>query len=48
VLTPEGGTTYCPNCNAELIVRRGYLILKNRLADGNCPDCNSRVDGVWK
>ena len=48
VLTPEGGITYCPNCNVELIVRRGYLILKNRLTDDNCPDCNSRIDGVWK
>jgi len=48
VITPDGGTTFCPECHAELIVRIGYNIEKNRLIDGRCPDCRTPLDGVWK
>jgi pyruvate formate lyase activating enzyme len=42
----EGDTTFCPNCQAPLIVRDWYLIKKYRLtADGHCPDCGAAVAG---
>jgi pyruvate formate lyase activating enzyme len=41
-----GGTTHCPACDAALVVRDWYRILKYRVtADGLCPDCASPVAG---
>jgi AmmeMemoRadiSam system radical SAM enzyme/AmmeMemoRadiSam system protein B/AmmeMemoRadiSam system protein A len=40
--------TRCPSCRGTLIERFGYLIRSYRLgADGCCPDCGTRVPGVW-
>jgi pyruvate formate lyase activating enzyme len=42
----EGDTTFCPDCQAPLIVRDWYLIKKYRLTvDGHCPDCGAPVAG---
>lgn len=42
----EGDTTFCPHCQAPLIVRDWYLIKNYRLtADGHCPDCGAAVAG---
>ena len=48
LLTAQGMNTYCENCNALLIARRGYIILRNRINEGRCPDCNHPVAGVWQ
>ncbi|MBI4380733.1 MAG: AmmeMemoRadiSam system radical SAM enzyme [candidate division NC10 bacterium] len=39
--------TYCPSCQALLIERYGYTILKNVLENGACPDCHTPIPGVW-
>jgi pyruvate formate lyase activating enzyme len=39
--------TYCPFCQALLIERYGYTILKNTLEDGCCPGCHTPIPGVW-
>jgi pyruvate formate lyase activating enzyme len=39
--------THCPGCNALLIERTGYRILRNRLVKGQCPDCARSIPGVW-
>jgi pyruvate formate lyase activating enzyme len=39
--------TYCPQCHALLIERRGFRILQNRVADGSCPDCRRVIPGFW-
>jgi pyruvate formate lyase activating enzyme len=40
--------TRCPGCNATVIERSGYRILRNRItASGNCPDCTRAIPGVW-
>jgi pyruvate formate lyase activating enzyme len=42
----EGDTTFCPGCQAPLIVRDWYQINSYRLtASGHCPDCGSAVAG---
>ena len=42
----EGDTTFCPGCQAPLIVRDWYLIKKYRLDDkGHCPDCGTAIAG---
>lgn len=47
-----GENTYCPNpgCRERerpLVERIGYHIMDNRLANGRCPACGTRVAGVW-
>ncbi len=40
--------TYCPQCHALLVQRRGYTILDYRVtAEGNCPQCGAAIAGVW-
>jgi pyruvate formate lyase activating enzyme len=42
----RGGTTHCPVCDAALVVRDWYRILKYRVtADGLCPECAGPVAG---
>lgn len=42
----EGEETRCPSCSALLVDRRGYIIARNRIKEGLCPDCGYRVDGL--
>jgi pyruvate formate lyase activating enzyme len=40
--------TYCPNCDALLVERYGYLIRQvNVTADGHCPACSTMISGLW-
>lgn len=42
----EGDTTFCPGCQAPLIVRDWYQIKQYRLTgDGSCPDCGTAIAG---
>lgn len=44
----EGGTTFCPGCGLDLIVRDWYRIDAYRLTpDGACPRCRRPVQGVF-
>jgi pyruvate formate lyase activating enzyme len=40
--------TCCPGCRARLVERAGYRVLKNRICDGRCPDCQTPIAGVWR
>ncbi len=43
---PEGGTTLCPGCSAEVIVRDWYDLLAYRLdAQGRCSSCGHAISG---
>jgi pyruvate formate lyase activating enzyme len=40
--------TWCPQCNALLIARHGYLIRENNLTgEGRCPQCAKAIPGIW-
>jgi pyruvate formate lyase activating enzyme len=40
----EGGeNSFCPSCGVVVIERYGYRILSNRLKDGGCPECGTRI-----
>ena len=42
----EGGTTFCPNCHAGLIVRDWYDIRRYHLTpEGRCPHCQTAIAG---
>ncbi len=38
--------TYCPDCGALCVERYGFGIVANRIADGRCPDCKTKLHGV--
>jgi AmmeMemoRadiSam system radical SAM enzyme/AmmeMemoRadiSam system protein B/AmmeMemoRadiSam system protein A len=40
--------TRCPSCRAAVIERFGFLVRSYRLTpEGRCPECGTRVPGVW-
>ncbi len=41
-------STYCPACGARLTGRTGYMIRGVEIADGACPKCGERIEGVWR
>jgi pyruvate formate lyase activating enzyme len=45
----EGGTTFCPSCQAALIVRDWHRIEDYRLeGNGKCPDCATTIPGRFE
>ncbi|MHC4696568.1 MAG: AmmeMemoRadiSam system radical SAM enzyme [Planctomycetota bacterium] len=42
-----GENTYCHNCQNELIRRMGYRISFNKITNGKCPNCDTKIPGVW-
>jgi len=45
----DGGTTYCPSCQAALIVRDWYRIDDYQLTeDGCCPHCHMQIPGHFE
>ncbi|HSS47208.1 MAG TPA: AmmeMemoRadiSam system radical SAM enzyme, partial [Burkholderiales bacterium] len=49
VFDTEGGTTYCTDCKAPLIVRDWHRILHYRVTqDGRCPDCATPLAGEFE
>jgi pyruvate formate lyase activating enzyme len=40
-------TTSCPNCREPLIERFGFRVLNNRIREGGCPGCETRIPGRW-
>ncbi|MFC1517241.1 AmmeMemoRadiSam system radical SAM enzyme [Candidatus Margulisiibacteriota bacterium] len=42
-----GESTYCSKCGEILIKRMGYNIIYNKLEDGKCPHCGTKIPGVW-
>ncbi len=43
----QGANTYCPQCNLTLIERSGMFTTANRLKAGACPQCGTKIPGVW-
>lgn len=42
----ESENTHCYSCGTLLIQRSGMFVIQNRLRDGKCPECGTRIDGV--
>jgi pyruvate formate lyase activating enzyme len=43
----EWENTWCPGCRALLVERHGFLVTKNRVASGSCPECGVPIAGRW-
>jgi pyruvate formate lyase activating enzyme len=39
--------TYCKSCDGLLIERYGFKVLANRLKNGFCQSCNTKIPGIW-
>ncbi len=42
-----GADTYCPGCGETLILRDRILLQQNRVHDGTCPTCKTKIAGIW-
>ena len=42
----EAEETRCYNCKRALIKRVGFQILENKIKEGSCPFCKTKIDGV--
>lgn len=42
--------TRCPTCQTTLVRRMGYIVQENKLArtGGVCPQCGTRIPGIWQ
>ena len=43
----EEQTTYCPNCNTEIIVRDWHTVSTNSLSGGSCTKCSKSIPGIF-
>jgi pyruvate formate lyase activating enzyme len=46
-LVGERENTHCPSCGRTLIERHGFAVQCNHMAGDRCPDCQTRIPGVW-
>ncbi len=44
----ESSSTFCPECNAELIRRWHFKEDFNNLDNGKCPSCGEKIAGIWE
>ncbi|MCK9280193.1 MAG: AmmeMemoRadiSam system radical SAM enzyme [Melioribacteraceae bacterium] len=44
----KGSTTYCPECAIPLIERDWHSVRKNNLLINKCPNCGTKIPGVFK
>lgn len=45
----EGNTTFCPDNNEPLIVRKGFFVTENKIDEkGESPTCPTKIPGVWE
>ena len=42
----EGENTFCPHCGKKVISRYGFQSLENRLKEGKCPYCGTKIAGI--
>jgi len=42
----DGESTFCYNCGTLVIRRLGFSIIENRIVNGSCPKCGTKIDGV--
>jgi pyruvate formate lyase activating enzyme len=47
ISSPQSQCTQCANCGARLIERKGFLVTKNSLKNGACPDCGVPLGGIF-
>jgi pyruvate formate lyase activating enzyme len=44
---PGGEDTICPNCSSPLVSRSGFHVLSCKIINASCPECGTRIAGIW-
>ncbi|GIX07810.1 MAG: AmmeMemoRadiSam system radical SAM enzyme [Candidatus Poribacteria bacterium] len=44
----DAENTICPECGTAVVERFGFRILANRLKRGACPQCGTKIPGLWE
>ena len=47
IIHSDGGNTICPGCKQVVITRSWHAVMANRLKDGCCANCGTRIAGVF-
>jgi len=42
-----GAHTTCPSCHKILVRRVNMVTVENRIVAGSCPDCKTKIAGLW-
>lgn len=42
-----GADTYCPSCEAALVLRDRIFLQENHLVNSSCPHCGNKIAGIW-
>ena len=45
--TPDGETTFCPQCKKAIVERNLFSIEAMHISDGKCTSCGTKIPGVW-
>lgn len=40
-------STFCPNCNKNIIHRSHFTVLENNITGGKCKFCSHTIPGIW-
>ncbi len=48
IKTKEKENTYCPKCGDLIIERLIFDVIHNNIDKGKCPNCKTKIEGVWK
>ena len=40
--------TYCPGCGKMIIKRIGYIVKENKIVNGKCKFCKTKIAGIWE
>jgi len=43
----KNNSTFCPNCNKNIIYRRHFTVLENNISNGKCKFCDLPIPGIW-
>jgi pyruvate formate lyase activating enzyme len=47
LLGVKGEHTFCHSCKELLIERYGFNVVQNRMIDGKCFNCKTKIPGIW-
>jgi len=47
VVGHPANSTYCPKCEKKIIERTHFIVLKNEVKNGRCPNCKEKIPGIW-
>jgi pyruvate formate lyase activating enzyme len=44
----QGEDTICPGCKQTVVKRVGFTVQENKIINGTCKQCKTKISGVWE